>query len=180
VLTSASAIASVLRTVDLFSELDEKALRDLAQASTLLQHRTGELIFEEGSLASEVYLVVSGRVRTTCEAVEGPDVVVGYIESEGILGEMGVIDPAPRSATARAAEDSVVLCLPGEALGAFIAQAHPVAAILLTAIRGNMIKRIHGLNERIGALFLSDEDEPQGLSISDRLRSIWTAMKAGG
>lgn len=179
-LTADNAIANVLRTVQLFSELDDAAILAMAQACTMLQLRQEEGVFSEGDLAQEVFFVVSGRVRLTCEADDGPDVVVGYVEAGGILGEMGVIDPAPRSASATAAEESVVMRLPGEALGAFIAQGHPVAAILLAAIRENMVQRIHILNERIGALFLIDSSDDEAVTMGDRLRSIWSAMKVGG
>ena len=179
-LTADNEIANVLATVPLFSDLEEPALGDLVQACTMLELRAGEVVFGEGDPAQEVFFVVGGRVRLTCETADGPDVVVGYVETGGILGEMGVIDPAPRSASARSAEAAVVLRLPGEALGAFIGEGHPVAAVLLREIRHNMSQRIHILDERIGALFLIDAGSSESVTMADRLRSIWSAMKVGG
>jgi hypothetical protein len=43
-----------------------------------------------------------------------------------------------------------------------------------------MSQRIHILDERIGALFLIDADSSETVTMADRLRSIWAAMKVGG
>ncbi len=181
-LTADRAIANVLLSVPLFGELSDDAIGDLASACTLLQVRAEEPVFSESEPANEVFFVVSGNVRLTCQTPEGPDVVVGYVEAGGVVGEMGVIDPAPRSASATAASESVILRLPGEALGAFIAEGHPVAAVLLAAIRHNMTQRIRVLNERIGALFLIDSEEVEGSgsTMTEWLWAIWSAMRTGG
>jgi len=181
-LTGENVISNVIRTVPLFQELSDKGIKDLATACTMLQLQPEETVFTEGDLAQEVFIVVQGQVRLTCETADGPDVVVGYVDEGGIIGEMGVIDPAPRSATARSSQDAVVLRLPGEAFGAFIGEGHEVAAVLLTAIRENMTQRIRVLNERIGALFLMDSAEGGGQTVSmgERLRGIWSAMRTGG
>lgn len=179
-LTSENAIANVLGTMPLFADLTASAIGDLAQACTMLELQAGEVVFGEGEPAQEVFFVVGGQVRLTCETADGPDVVVGYVEMGGVLGEMGVIDPAPRSASARSVEAAVVLRLAGEALETFVADGHPVAVVLLRQIRENMTQRIRILDERIGALFLLESDSVETVTMADRLRSIWSAMKVGG
>ena len=57
-----------------------------------------------------------------------------------------------------------------------------MALVLLGVIRRSMTQRIRTLDERIGALFLLDGDptEEGPLSMTDRLRDIWAAMRTGG
>ena len=131
---------------------------DLARASTMSELEEDELLFEEGDEALDVMFVMSGSIRLTCNPGDLPYIVVGYVNGGDVLGEMAVIDPAPRSATARAAEKSVVLHVPAEAFRDFLAQGHPVAQALLVGIRKMMTQRIRVLNERIGALFLLDAE----------------------
>jgi len=178
-----SAILSVLKTVSLFTELDEKDLIDLASAASMSELAEGEVLFDEGDAADDIMFVMSGSIRLTCEMGDGPDIVVGYVESGDILGEMAVIDPAPRSAAARAAQPSVVLHVPSDAFNDFLSQGHPVAQKLLRGVRTMMTQRIRTLNERIEALFLIDaesgsDEEIQSMGI--RLREIWATMRSGG
>jgi CRP/FNR family transcriptional regulator len=178
-----AAILSVLETVPLFKQVEPQALQDLALASTMSELNDGDVLFEEGAPADEVAFVISGSIRLTCHAADGPEIVVGYVQAGDILGEMAILDPAPRSASARAAENAVVLHLPRTLFEQFIDEGHAVARIMLIAIRQMMTQRIRVLNERIGALFLIDAEEDVGdefQSMVVRLRGIWATVRSGG
>ena len=176
------AILSVLRTVSLFRQIDEEALRDLARKSTMSELLEHEVLFTEGDPADEILLVMSGSIRLTCDVGAGPEIVVGYVGAGDILGEMSIIDPAPRSASARAAEAAVVLHFPSATFNEFLADGHPVARALIVGIRHMMTERIRILNERIEALFLVDAETSakDEASMSSRLREIWSTVRAGG
>ena len=62
--------------------------------------KAGETIFTEGDAATELYAIESGRV----EIHQGNRLLATVDENE-IFGEMALVDPAPRSATAIAATD---------------------------------------------------------------------------
>ena len=177
------AIKSVLVTVPLFKQIDDEGLNALATAATMTELNEGDVLFSEGDVADELTFVMSGSVRLTCGSHDGPEIVVGYVQAGDILGEMAILDPAPRSASARAAETSVVLHLPKSAFEQFLADGHPVARVLLVAIRQMMTQRIRILNERMGALFLIDaEEDVDGdfQSMVVRLRDIWSTVRSGG
>lgn len=177
------AIKSVLVTVPLFRQIDDEGLDALAAASTMSELAEGDLLFSEGDPADELTFVMSGSIRLTCGSGDGPEIVVGYVQGGDILGEMAILDPAPRSASARAAERSVVLHLPKSAFEEFLANGHPVARAMLVAIRQMMTQRIRILNERMGALFLIDAEEEVGAEFQSmvvRLRDIWSTMRSGG
>lgn len=180
---SEAAIFSVLETVPMFQNLDGDSVRDLAVASSMSELDDLELLFKENEQATEVYLVIKGSVRLTCDTDDGPAIVVGYAQAGDVLGEMAIIDPAPRSATARAAESAVVLHVPAAAMKEFLDKGHPVAQVLLVAIRQMMSHRIRILNQRIGALFLIDHENEaleKEESVASRLREIWSMMRSGG
>ncbi len=67
-----------------------------------LQFNPGELILEEGAESDAAYRVLAGEVEIFTE-VDGRCVVLGQIRPGEFLGEMGVVDGSPRSASARAA-----------------------------------------------------------------------------
>ncbi len=172
-----------LKTVPIFQSVDEQALDDLARVATLKRFEGDALLFKEGDPAEELTFVLSGSVRLTCESKDGPEIVVGYVQAGDILGEMAILDPAPRSASARAAEPSIVLHLSRADFEEFLADGHPVARLMLSAIRKMMTHRIRVLNERLSALFLIDAEEvveEEFQSMVGRLRDIWSTMRTGG
>jgi len=70
-------------------------------------HKAGEVIFEEGSHGSAVYVLSSGKVEIS-KIVKGEKIVVDILGPGDMFGEMSYLDPAPRSATAVALEDTVL------------------------------------------------------------------------
>ncbi len=70
-------------------------------------HKAGEIIFEEGSHGSAVYILSSGKVEIS-KVVQGKKLVLGALGPGDMFGEMSYLDPAPRSATAIVLEDTVL------------------------------------------------------------------------
>ncbi len=69
--------------------------------------KKGGTIFHQGSPSDCAFIISSGAVEIIEDTPEGQK-VIGHLTENGIFGEMGLIDGQPRSATARALEDSVV------------------------------------------------------------------------
>lgn len=61
----------------------------------------GDTLFLEGDPSDVVYLIESGAVAVTKERPDEP-VLLGRVEAGEFLGEMGVVEKLPRSASARA------------------------------------------------------------------------------
>tara|TARA_B100001287_G_C22496492_1_gene441467 strand:+ start:145 stop:486 length:342 start_codon:yes stop_codon:yes gene_type:complete len=74
-----------------------------------VEMKPGKTIFKAGDPADGLYIVGSGEVGlyfpTNKEMVK-PDII---LKANEILGEMGVIDTAPRMATAKAVTESIVI-----------------------------------------------------------------------
>lgn len=67
----------------------------------------GHIIFREGEESADAYFVLSGRVRIRLRTPQGA-CVLGELGPGEVLGEMGMIEDAPRSATAEAIERTEV------------------------------------------------------------------------
>lgn len=81
----------------------------------------GSLVVAEGDEAHEVLVVVVGAVKVTVAALDGRQVVLDVLGPGELVGELGVLDGAPRSATAVALVDTEVLALGREAFRAAMA-----------------------------------------------------------
>src|ERR1700674_3317062 len=62
----------------------------------------GKVLFREGDPAESVFLVLSGVVDILRE-LDGDPILLGTVGAGQFIGEMGVVENRPRSATARAA-----------------------------------------------------------------------------
>ncbi len=67
-------------------------------------YKAGEVIFREGDPAKELFIVKSGKVD-----IQLGNRLLDTLPELSIFGEMALIDPAPRSATAVAATDATVV-----------------------------------------------------------------------
>jgi CRP/FNR family transcriptional regulator, cyclic AMP receptor protein len=70
----------------------------------LREYKAGEVIFREGDPATELFVVKSGTV-----AIRLGNRLLGTLPERSIFGEMALIDPGPRSATAVAATDAAIV-----------------------------------------------------------------------
>ncbi len=66
--------------------------------------RKGDTIIEKGSHETCAYVIESGRVEIS-DTVNNEKVVLAILGKEQILGEMGLVEDKPRSATVTAIED---------------------------------------------------------------------------
>jgi len=69
--------------------------------------KKGGTIFHQGTPSDCAFIISSGLVEISEDTFEGTKVIGRLTENE-IFGEMGLIDGQPRSASARALEDSIV------------------------------------------------------------------------
>lgn len=106
-----------LRAAPIFSRLAPEELAELAHASREDFYPAGQALCLEGEPGNEVFIILSGQVSVLRREDDGEERLVYTEGAGGLIGEMAVLDPAPRSATVRAssAEGVRVLRLDGEA-----------------------------------------------------------------
>jgi len=142
ILGTAASTASILEKMiglapmGLFDDLEPEDLAELARAGTERWFRQDERICRAGETGDEAFVVLDGEV-----SVLHPDGSVAYVEgSGGCIGELAVLDPAPREATVVASTVAVrALCLTGvslrRALNASPAMSEGIIRILARRLR---------------------------------------------
>jgi CRP-like cAMP-binding protein len=129
-----------LRSVPLFSSLAPEDLSSLARASREKEFAPGKALCVEGEPGDEVFILLSGDVKVL-RRDGAEERVVGREKAGGFIGEMAVLDPAPRAASVLAGtEGTRVLCLAGstfrEVLNTNSSMVRGVIRTLAARIRG--------------------------------------------
>ena len=96
----------LLKSTDVFSEIPEEDLLELAAAVEEIEIPQGERIIEKGELGSSLYVVVDGKIR-----VHDGDQELRVLGRREIFGELAALDPQPRSASVTAVEDTLLFRL---------------------------------------------------------------------
>ncbi|VTU17496.1 Crp/Fnr family transcriptional regulator [Variovorax sp. PBL-E5] len=113
------------------------------------------LLFEEGDAAGSDYmaLVLEGQVRVVSAAsVPGAEVVISVVGPGSLIGEMGVIDGAPRSASCTTLTEVKLGILSRAALLELVGTRPVVAARLMLGLCKGMADRLRDSNRRLRTL----------------------------
>jgi len=106
-----SDIAKNLSKYALFEGLPDDVISDVGEKITVLRLKKNEALFHQGDPGDALYLIQSGWVKIINEAAEEGEVVLNHIGPGGIIGEMAMIDQAPRSTGIVAISDVELLKL---------------------------------------------------------------------
>jgi len=113
------------------------------------------LLFEEGDAVDNDYmvLVLEGQLRVVSSSgVPGDEVVISVIDPGSLVGEMGVIDGGPRSASCTALTDVKLGVLSRTSLLELI-ETHPgAAARLMLGVAKGLAGRLREGNRRLRTL----------------------------
>ena len=90
----------------------------------------GEYVFHEGDPPTGAFLIESGRIEILSEQAAGT-VRLGVLGAGDLLGEMAIIDSAPRTASARAETRVVLTPVDGRQLSERIESSDPIVRALL-------------------------------------------------
>ena len=93
---------SVFENSTLFAGLDREALAGLAGLCRTKELQTGDFLFHRGDRSDGCYIVVDGALKISTETIGGEETLLAMLAAGDIVGEMGLIDGLPRSATATA------------------------------------------------------------------------------
>lgn len=101
----------VLRTAELFAEVSDEVLAEVAGRTHEVRLRRNEILFRKGDPGTTTYVVAGGRLR-----VHVGDRLLAEAGERSVVGELAALSSEPRTASVTAAEDSLLLSLDQESL----------------------------------------------------------------
>jgi len=104
-------------------------------ASDALSLETGEALFREGDQGDVMFAVVEGEIEVSRNGS-----VIEVVGPGGILGELSLIDPAPRSAGAHARTPARVVRVDQRQF-TFLVHEHPTFALQVMAVMAERLRK---------------------------------------
>lgn len=148
--------------------------------SELLRLPRGGVLFREGDLPTTAFILEEGQVEIRATQ-RGRPVVLAVLGPGAILGEMAVIDDAPRTATATALSDCRLIALDRAQIAERIASSDPIIRALLQGTLQRYRSALSALQggksataERVGA------EEAAGVGKMRLESQLRTALQSGG
>jgi AAA family ATP:ADP antiporter len=139
---------SFLKKVPLFKDIPENYLIPLAKIAHSLKLKGGETLFHQGDRGDAMYLICRGSISVQVHGVELIRRGVG-----DYIGEMALLDGAPRSAACVAKEDTELLKISDSDFETVMrSQTSVVLAMLQTLVQRLRQQTANPMNQEVGRI----------------------------
>ena len=132
--------AFAFEDLDVFRGLSETELATLRAMLEARHYTKGDVVIAEGAKGSELFLVVQGTASVRLPQQDGGTTRLASFSAGTVVGELALLDRAPRSATVLADEELVCFVLTEAAFQELKAR-HPAIAITLVS---NLAREVSG------------------------------------
>lgn len=97
----------------------------------------GEVLFREGDIGAEMFVIQAGKVRVT-KRVAGGEFSIAVLGRGEFLGEMAILNNKPRTATATVVDDATCLVIDAKTLESMIAKNSEIAMRLVKKLAARL------------------------------------------
>ena len=100
-------------------------------------YRAGEVLFREGEIGTEMFVIQAGRVQVT-KKVGDDERTIAMLGRGEFIGEMAILNNKPRNATATVVEDASCLIVDARTLETMIARNSEIAMRLIKKLAARL------------------------------------------
>ena len=101
-----------LRGSELFENQPPEVVRAVLTQGQLLEFGPGDVVFRQGDQGDRLFVVKSGVIEVVAAPSDGSEsVVVAYLGTGEVIGELALLTGSPRSATVRSPEHAEVFAV---------------------------------------------------------------------
>ncbi len=123
----------LLQRVPFLAALSGEDLRWLAKRVQRRKYGRGDIIFVKDDPGDSMFIVEDGAVRIYVPGTQGADLTLATMQPGEFFGDLSLLDGRPRSASAEAARNAVLLTLERADLTELV-QSRPQAALAILTV----------------------------------------------
>lgn len=142
----------MLKAVPLFASIADHQVDILAACVERRRYGRGSLILRAGEETDALYIILSGRVKVLIPDEEGREIILTVMSAQDYVGEMGLLDGLPSSATVETMEACEMMRIPRAAFLSCLESNSDVAMLVLH----NLVQRLRDADRKIESLALID------------------------
>jgi pSer/pThr/pTyr-binding forkhead associated (FHA) protein len=124
----------------------------------IVTHPMGDIIFSEGDIGTEMYIIQAGTVELFKE-IAGETRVLATLEKGDFFGEMSVLEDLPRNASARAKTDVEVVRINGAMFDTMLKSNTEIAVRMMRKLSRRLREVTSMLEEALGRQ-VAEEEKP--------------------
>ncbi len=140
------SLQELLRSLELFSELDDSSLQVFCGACLTRTVSRGEYLYQEDVIDPPLFLVEKGQIAMLQSSVEGKELIVAMIRPGDLFGLVTALDTSPSLLAARANRESEVLIVPKKTFLLFL-EAHSRLAFRFAEYISRKLRASQGLSK---------------------------------
>jgi CRP-like cAMP-binding protein len=145
----------------------------------LAQVPAGKVIFEEGDVGTEMYVIQSGTVELMKRTRRGDGKNVATLEKGDFFGEMSILEDVPRTATARARTDCELIRINQSTFDEMLRHNTEIAVRMLRKLSRRLRETTKLLEETTGMAPSLDEASEVSMSSASRHRTHRLVAEGG-
>ncbi len=131
----------------IFRGLSDSQRSKLESAMPQRLFKAGDSIFNAGEASDHMLIVLQGSAGVIVHGSNGREIRITSVRRGGVLGEIGFLDEAPRSAQVKAQEDVLAAVLTREAFDVLRRQEPQIVTQLLTNLTLDLSTRLRHTNK---------------------------------
>ena len=158
---------ALLRTIPMFEELAAEDVEALAKTLVERRFKAGAIIFNQNDPGTEMYVIADGHVNIHLPGEGSRRVSLKDIARGEYFGELALFDDKPRSASALATTDAVLLELGRETLSKYL-EKRPHAAMAILRTMAERLRETNAMLSERAAKNVVEEIE-KNLTWQDKL-----------
>ncbi len=135
--------AEILRGLPYFADLGDDLIESVCELSEQIDLESGDVIIKEGSESEEMYVVAEGELVVT-KLSGGKEVELARINPGEVVGEIALLDEAPRTATVAASAKTLAIRIPVSAFEALLGDPRVVRRMFRT-----VTSRLRGIEDTL-------------------------------
>jgi CRP/FNR family transcriptional regulator/CRP/FNR family cyclic AMP-dependent transcriptional regulator len=152
-----------LRSIPLFKHLKDAQLKEIASRCKRVPYAKGKAIFYKTDLGTDLYIVLSGKLKAVLTDDEGDEMVLAHFEKGAFFGELSLLDGKGRSATITADSDAELAVLKKDDFLDLITKDPKIAVELMITL----VERLRKADDMIESLAFLEVGERLVRSILD-------------
>jgi CRP/FNR family transcriptional regulator, cyclic AMP receptor protein len=133
--------AAMLSAHPFFKDIDPKALDRLARYMRIARAPKGSILFRKGDAGTFLVVVLDGAIKISAPTSDGREVLFNVVRTGETLGEIAVLDGAPRTADAIALTDSSLALLDRRDIVGFLTK-NPDVALQFIAVLCRTLRHV--------------------------------------